>query len=577
MAVNSGFFNSIGGDRVYDAESVNEFFEGFVTDGVLSPVGGWLQVQASGGIHGGMEVSVESGKAWFLKSWLTNTQTKIMNLASSDVNFDRWDIVALDFDKANRENSIIVLTGTPDEFTPQLPTLINTSVHIQIPLAHIEVKAGVTEILAIDITNKIGVSDECPFATGILEQASAEDMLVQWNAEFNEWMASIEDDILEMDTSGTLAELEDMRARAQKGRNIIINGDMSVNQRTIYTISGYDQAASAADNYPGIADRWCPILGPSSGEWDLEQRDRGQGRYSWKATCAVPATLSNGTSRFFLQQRIEGNMLGELHKGLDDGKDMTLSFKFATNRAGTYIVEVYDQHHARSISNAITHFGNGAFLDYEIEIPADFTGMISHDNTRAMDVTFWFLAGSEYTDGTALNEEWNWANAGRRAKGQVNAGATVGGYVEITEVQLEIGSLRTAYEREPYHENLARCQRYREYHTAYHMLGSAVYDDDPLVKRLYFFGRQYRTRKRDYPEITWETNSVSVVTEIGGDIAWGTFTVISPPEMYSPDFGVYDFHQEYLAFTANTNYIVEPMGVYQANFRGLLIDAELKD
>lgn len=45
---NSGFFNSINGDRLYDADQMSKIFEGLITDGVYESVGDKLAVQPSG-------------------------------------------------------------------------------------------------------------------------------------------------------------------------------------------------------------------------------------------------------------------------------------------------------------------------------------------------------------------------------------------------------------------------------------------------------------------------------------------------------------------------------------------------
>ena len=165
MTVKSGFFNSIDGDRLYDAEDINSFFDGVIVDGVLSTIGDVFVVEATTG----MQISVGSGKSWFLKSWLTNTAAKVLTLSTAHVSYSRIDIIALDFDKSEsvRTNSIIVVEGTPAA-SPTIPALLNTTTHLQIPLAHILVGVGVTEIVQGNITDKIG-TPECPFSQGIVD------------------------------------------------------------------------------------------------------------------------------------------------------------------------------------------------------------------------------------------------------------------------------------------------------------------------------------------------------------------------------------------------------------------------
>ena len=165
MAIKSGFFNSVTGDRKYDAEDLNKFFDGVITDGVLSAIGDSLEVVPSSG----MQIAAGSGKAWFLKSWIENTADSFLTLSDADVTFGRIDIIALDFDKSDqvRENDIVIVEGTPSG-TPTPPSLIDTSTHLQKPLAHIQVDANETLIQSSDITSKIDTVD-CPYSTGIVD------------------------------------------------------------------------------------------------------------------------------------------------------------------------------------------------------------------------------------------------------------------------------------------------------------------------------------------------------------------------------------------------------------------------
>lgn len=176
MAIHSGFFNSVGGDRKYDAEDINKFFTGVITDGVLSTIGDTLFVVESTG----MQVAIGSGKAWFLNSWIENTADAFRTLSASDVTYDRIDIIALDFDKSDqvRINNIIIVEGTPAS-SPVPPTLLDTGTHLQKPLAYIDVGVGVTAIYTADITIKVDTVD-CPFSSGITDLVvSVDDVTIE--------------------------------------------------------------------------------------------------------------------------------------------------------------------------------------------------------------------------------------------------------------------------------------------------------------------------------------------------------------------------------------------------------------
>ena len=81
-----------------------------------------------------------------------------------------------------RANSIKVIKGTPAS-NPIAPTLINTELVHQYPLANVYVGANVTEIIAANITNRVGTA-ACPLSTGILETLDSAPLLAQWNSAF---------------------------------------------------------------------------------------------------------------------------------------------------------------------------------------------------------------------------------------------------------------------------------------------------------------------------------------------------------------------------------------------------------
>ena len=67
MAITSGFFNSLNGDREYNAEQISLYMEGLVGGtGVYENVGDALQVLADSGLS----VNVQTGKAIIGNKWV---------------------------------------------------------------------------------------------------------------------------------------------------------------------------------------------------------------------------------------------------------------------------------------------------------------------------------------------------------------------------------------------------------------------------------------------------------------------------------------------------------------------------
>lgn len=202
MAITSGFFNSLEGDRKYDARQMGEMFDGLIMDGVFMSIGDALKTTPSSG----MTVAVGTGRAWFLHTWTKNDSEYLIEVSAAESVLNRIDTIVLDVDntEAVRSNTIKLIKGTPAS-NAKRQTLINTTDHKQIPLADILVPAGATELSTTNITNIVGTS-ECPYVTGPLSIISNDDILAAWQEEFDTWFEGVKG-ALGDDTAGNLYNL----------------------------------------------------------------------------------------------------------------------------------------------------------------------------------------------------------------------------------------------------------------------------------------------------------------------------------------------------------------------------------
>lgn len=186
MSVTFGFYNSVNHDRRYNALQMSSIFDGIIRDGIFMSIGTAMVVKAASG----MTVNVGEGRAWFDHTWTLNDSELPVKLEASELILNRIDTIVLDVDHRDsvRANSIIAIKGTPAS-NPVAPTLIKSTDHNQYPLCNIYVKAGVTEITQSNITNLVGTGS-CPFITGILESIDIEDLVSQWEAQWNEFYSA---------------------------------------------------------------------------------------------------------------------------------------------------------------------------------------------------------------------------------------------------------------------------------------------------------------------------------------------------------------------------------------------------
>ena len=186
MSVTSGFFNSLNGDRKYNAEQMSAIFDGIINDGIFASIGTAFGVTAN---STDTELTVGIGRAWFNSAWVYNDSILPLTTEDSEVVLNRYDAVVIEIDHsdAGRTGSIKVVTGTPAS-TPSYPTMMHTAYVNQYPLAYIYRAAGSTIITQADVTNMIGTSS-CPYITGILEVVNVDNLVAQWQGEWDVWSA----------------------------------------------------------------------------------------------------------------------------------------------------------------------------------------------------------------------------------------------------------------------------------------------------------------------------------------------------------------------------------------------------
>ena len=181
MSVSSGFFNSLNGDRKYNAAQMSAIFDGLIIDGVFASIGTAFAVKAAGGLT----VNVGIGKAWFDRTWTVNDSILPMTAPEAEVLLDRIDAVVLEVNgmESVRENTIKFVKGNPSS-APSRPTLTNEGNVHQYPLCYIYRKYGTAVINQADITPMVG-TESTPFVTGILQTISLDELLGKWQDELD--------------------------------------------------------------------------------------------------------------------------------------------------------------------------------------------------------------------------------------------------------------------------------------------------------------------------------------------------------------------------------------------------------
>lgn len=186
MSVTSGFFNSLNGDRKYNAEQMSALFDGIINNGVFANIGTTFGVNVSSTNDG---ITVGVGRAWFNSAWIYNDSVLLLELEESEVVLNRYDAVIIEVNHTEsvRKGDIKIIKGTPAS-SPSYPAMTKNDYVNQYPLAYIYRAAGSTTISQADITNRIGTSD-CPYITAILQVTNIDNIVAQWQGEWDVWSA----------------------------------------------------------------------------------------------------------------------------------------------------------------------------------------------------------------------------------------------------------------------------------------------------------------------------------------------------------------------------------------------------
>jgi len=261
------------------------------------------------------------------------------------------------------------------------------------------------------------------------------------------------------------------------GSNLIINGAMTVAQRSVSAV------AAGNPNYPSV-DRYKAWEG-TDGAYTVEQSTDAPTGFtkSLKAQVTTADTSLAAGQYAQILQNIEAQDCQHLDYGLSTAKTLTLSFWVKSSKTGTYCITAYKEDSTGSastllfpkeytISSANTWEHKTITIEPDSQIKAA-TGAIDDDSGVGIAI-YWNLAqGSTYTGGT--DGTWS-ANTNHFATtNQVNWMDNTSNNFYLTGVQLEVGPQSTDFEHRSFGDQLIKCQRYYQKYAETGGSGSNAY------------------------------------------------------------------------------------------------------
>lgn len=233
MAVTYGFYNSVNGDRKYNAVQMAQIFDGIIEDGVFNSVGTAFAVTPSSG----MVISVGAGRAWFNHTWTYNDAAITLTVGAAPVgSLKRIDAVVIEVDENNRSNSIKIVAGT-ESATPVKPTMVDSDGVHQHALAYISTEAGVTAITATMIASAVGT--DTPFVTGPLETVGVTTLYNYWRAEFETWFDHLQDELDSNQAANLQHQIDDLDDKIDDAISSLNPAELWVWKKFNYTPASY--------------------------------------------------------------------------------------------------------------------------------------------------------------------------------------------------------------------------------------------------------------------------------------------------------------------------------------------------
>ena len=290
------------------------------------------------------------------------------------------------------------------------------------------------------------------------------------------------------------------------GRNLIINGDMRIDQRNAGASSALTSGYVTVDRWRGSTNNKTSVLTIQQNAGSVTP-PAGFTNYLGITVTTEQASLSSDTAVRLLH-RIEGFNTADLAFGTASASSVTLSFWVRSSITGLYGVYLTNSTSDRQYVASYTINTANTWEYKTITIPGDTMGTWLTNNETGILVGFALVAGT-----SRQTTPGSWVETDTEAPtGQTNLTETNGATWYLTGVQLEAGSVATPFEHVDYGEMLRRCQRYCE---VIRPSGATTYAQIAIGQSYTATAAQvgyfYQTAKRSQPTVTYDTASKYVL------------------------------------------------------------------
>jgi hypothetical protein len=245
--------------------------------------------------------------------------------------------------------------------------------------------------------------------------------------------------------------------QAQGDKNLIINGGMTVDQRS----SGSAQTGISDTSKFGVDRFQVRVDGSGSGRLTSQQvTDAPTGfKNSLKLTVTTADASPTSAEGYAIRQAIEGQNIYSLGLGTADAKTMTVSFWVKSSLTGNFSLNVGNGDNTRVYGNLYAISSANTWEYKTVTLAGDTSGTWVTTNAAGLTVVFGLGGGS---DRVVSANAWGTQSGNTKTftTGATNVAGTVNATWQITGLQMEIGDVATPFEHESYATTLQKCQRY---------------------------------------------------------------------------------------------------------------------
>jgi hypothetical protein len=256
-------------------------------------------------------------------------------------------------------------------------------------------------------------------------------------------------------TNGVTYNDGTLQSSAPVGRNRIINGNMTIDQRnagTSLTVTAVYPPAYSMDRFY--------VYGSVTSKFTAQQNAGSvtppTGFTNYLGCTSLSAYSVGSSDNFLFGQYIEGFNVADLDFGKATAKTVTLSFWVRSSLTGTFGGSLVNSANNRSYVFSYTISSANTWEQKSITITGDITGTWLTNNGVGLALNFSIGSGSTFSTTAGSWVTGNFLNV----TGATSVVGTSGATFYITGVQLETGTTATDFEHLQYGQQLSLCQRY---------------------------------------------------------------------------------------------------------------------